>query len=96
MFIILLKFSANKTRAGELMDAHKNWIKQGFDDGVFLVVGSIQPNQGGGIMAHATSLDDLQDRVAKDPFVAEGVVTAEIHEISPARTDERLNFLLAD
>jgi len=28
-----------------------------------------------------------------DPFVIENVVSAEIHEIAPARTDERLAFL---
>ncbi len=27
------------------MDEHNAWIKQGFDDGVFLLVGSLQPNQ---------------------------------------------------
>lgn len=76
------------------MDAHKEWIKQGFDDGVFLVVGSLQPNLGGGIIAHDTSLSDLQDRVARDPFVVKNIVSAEILEITPARTDERLKFLL--
>jgi hypothetical protein len=33
-----------------------------FDDGVFLLVGSLQPNLGGGIMAHNTALSDLQNR----------------------------------
>jgi hypothetical protein len=32
--------------------------------------------------------------VKDDPFVAEGVVSAEIIEIAPAKTDERLNFLV--
>ena len=37
----------------------------------------------------------LEAFVAEDPFVAEGVVVAEIHEIAPARTDDRLAFLAA-
>jgi len=94
MFIVLLKFSDNKSQAGNFMEGHNAWIKQGFDDGVFLVVGSLQPNLGGGIMAYNTSLADLQNRVNDDPFVAENVVTAEILEITPAKADERLNFLL--
>jgi len=61
---------------------------------VFLVTGSLQPNSGGGIVAHNTSLSDLQERVNDDPFVAEDVVSAEILEITPAKTDERLKFLL--
>ncbi len=94
MFIVLLKFSGNKSQAGQFMEGHKAWIKRGFDDGVFLMAGSVKPNLGGGIVAHNTSLADLQGRVNGDPFVAENVVTAEILEIEPSRVDERLKFLL--
>ena len=93
MFIVLLKFSDSKGRAGQFMEGHKEWIKRGFDDGVFLLVGNLQPNLGGGIMAHNASLAELQGRVNADPFVAEGVVSAEILEITPSRADERLKFI---
>ncbi len=94
MFIVLLKFSDNKGKASQFMEGHKEWIKRGFDEGVFLLVGSVQPNLGGGIVAHNTSLSDLQSRVNTDPFVAEKVVKAEILEITPSKADARLNFLL--
>jgi uncharacterized protein YciI len=94
MFIVLLKFSSNKGQASQFMEGHKEWIKRGFDEGAFLLVGSLQPNLGGGIVAHNTSLSDLHSRVNDDPFVAENVVSAEIFEIAPSRTDERLEFLL--
>ena len=51
MFIVLLRFSSNKGRASRFMEGHKEWIKRGFDDGVFLLVGSLQPDLGGGIVA---------------------------------------------
>ncbi len=95
MFIVTLKFSDNKAQAGQFMDSHKAWIKRGFDDGVFLLVGSLQPNLGGGIVAHNTTLPALQARVNDDPFVAQKIVSADILEIAPARTDERLKFLAA-
>ena len=95
MFVVTLKFSDNKARAGELMDAHKAWIRKGFDQGLFLMVGSLQPNTGGGIIAHNTTREVLETFVSEDPFVAEGVVSAEILEITPARLDERLEFLAA-
>ncbi len=94
MFIVLLKFSDNKGQASQFMEGHKEWIKHGFDVGVFLLVGSLQPNLGGGIVAHNTSLSDLQSRVNDDPFVAENVVSAEVLEITPSKADERLKFLL--
>ena len=94
MFIVLLKFSSNKGQAGQFMEGHNEWIGRGFDDGVFLLVGSLQPNLGGGIVAHNTTLSDLQIRVNNDPFVAENIVSAEIFEITPSKADERLKFLL--
>lgn len=94
MFMVLLKFSDNKENAGQFMQGHNDWIKSGFDDGVFLMVGSIQPKLGGSVLAHNTSLSDLQRRVKSDPFVSENVVSVEILEITPSRTDARLEFLV--
>jgi uncharacterized protein YciI len=94
MFVVLLRFSGNKARAGQFMEGHREWIRRGFDDGVFLLAGGLQPDRGGAIVAHAVSLADLERRVNDDPFVAENVVQAEIIEIAPSRTDERLDFLL--
>ncbi len=94
MFVVLLKFSDNKAQAGQFMDGHKEWIRRGFDEGVFLLVGNLQPGLGGGIVAHNTSLPDLQSRVSDDPFVAKNIVSAEILEIAPSKTDDRLQFLL--
>ena len=95
MFVILLKFSENKSKAGDHMDGHNQWIKQGFDDGIFLLVGSLQPNLGGSIIAHNISFPELQQRVSNDPFVVENIVEAEILEIDPKKADERLSFLIS-
>ncbi|MHC5705763.1 YciI family protein [Streptomyces tirandamycinicus] len=94
MFVVLLRFSDNSGAAGQHMAGHQEWIKRGTDDGVFLLVGSIQPGPGGAVIAHGTSREELRKRVDADPFVAEGVVTAEIIEIAPGTVDERLGFLL--
>lgn len=95
MFVILLKFSENKTKAGEFMEGHNEWIKKGFEDGKFLLVGSLQPSLGGSVIAHNSSLTELQERVNLDPFVSENIVIAEILEIEPKKADERLNFLMS-
>ncbi len=95
MFIILLKFSENKSSAGQFMEGHNEWIKKGFEDCVFLLVGSLQPNLGGSVIAHNTSLPELQERVNIDPFVVENIVKSEILEITPAKADKRLDFLVS-
>ncbi|MFC3228470.1 YciI family protein [Marinibaculum pumilum] len=99
MFFVTLTFGANRQTAAQHMDGHKAWLKRGFDDGVFLVAGSLAPGEGddggGGIVAHGLSRTDLERRVAEDPFVAEGVVRPRIVELAPARADDRLAFLLS-
>ena len=94
MFIVLLKFSENKSKAPEFMDGHNWWIARGFEDGVFLLVGSLQPGLGGSVIAHNTSVSELQTRVNEDPFVVENIVRAEILEIDPNKADQRLQFLV--
>lgn len=94
MFIVFLRFSTHKDRAGAFMAAHKAWIDQGVADGVFLLVGSLEPKGGGAILAHGVPLADLQLRVSLDPFVEHDVVSAEISEVEPSRVDDRLRFLM--
>jgi uncharacterized protein YciI len=92
--IVLLRFSTNKDQASQFMDGHKAWLKRGFDDGVFLLAGSLEPGLGGGILTHLESSAALQGRVNDDPFVAKGVVKAEIYELDPGKADQRLQFLV--
>ncbi len=95
MFIVLLRFAANRAAAPRLMEGHNAWLRKGFEEGSFLLAGGIEPKAGGAILATASSRAEMEARVAEDPFVAEGVVAAEIIEIAPGRTDPRLAFLAA-
>jgi uncharacterized protein YciI len=93
MFIVLLRFSNGKSKARDLMAAHNEWIERGFENGVFLVVGSLRPGLGGAVVAHNTTRVELEARVQSDPFVTHAVVTAEILEVSPSKKDPRLAFV---
>jgi uncharacterized protein YciI len=94
MFVIQLRFSTNKANAGQHMEAHNAWLKDSFDKGIFLLAGTIQPKLGGAIFAHNATLEQIQAIVKEDPFVAEGVVAAEIIEITPSKAAPQLAFLL--
>lgn len=95
MYVVLLRFSANKAQAPEFLGAHQGWIQRGVADGVFVLVGSIQVGQGGAVLAFGVEPDALQARIAEDPFVVHDVVTAEVIAIAPNLTDPRLAFLVA-
>ncbi|MDG5494650.1 hypothetical protein [Niveispirillum sp. BGYR6] len=93
MHIVFLRFTADKARASHFMAAHNEWLQRGFTDGVFLLAGSLGPGLGGAILADGEPLTALEARVAADPFVVEGIVSADISTIVPGRTDPRLDFL---
>lgn len=93
MFVVTLRFSTHRAQASRWMDGHNAWIRRGFEDGVFLLTGSLSAGAGGAVLAHGLSRDALERRLREDPFVAEGVVDADILEIAPGRLDERLAFL---
>jgi uncharacterized protein YciI len=95
MFVTFLKFTENRAAAPIFMAAHNDWIEQGFADGVFLCVGALQPAVGGAILANGESRPDYDARIAADPFVAQGIVTPETHEIDLKRTVSALDFLAA-
>lgn len=76
------------------MEEHKLWIKKGIEDNIFLLVGSIKPNLGGLIIVHNISLQELEEKIHKDPFIEHDIVKAEILEIELSIAHKNLAFLL--
>jgi uncharacterized protein YciI len=94
MYIIFLKFGPNRAQASQWMAEHVQWIQQGIDDGVFLMAGSLDSAQGGAVLAVNLERAQVQHRVALDPFVIHGVVTAEVHAVAPSRMAPGMAALL--
>lgn len=94
MFLITLTFAKDRQAAADHMGAHNQWVAKGFDDGAFLLVGSLAGGAGGAILATAQSRAEIEDRVSADPFVAHKIVAPSIIEFTPGKADPRLEFLL--
>lgn len=93
MFIVFLKFSENKAAAPEHMAGHNEWLKAGFETGMFVLAGTLEPKSGGCLISAHNSLEAVKEFVMKDPFVQEKVVSPEILEVTPSKTEDRLSFL---
>lgn len=94
MFVVLLTLAEKRAEAPRWMAAHKAWLQQGFDDGVFLASGDLAPQAGGAVVARGLARAAIEARVAADPFVQHGVVRAEIMQIRTTRTAAGLQALL--
>ncbi|MEP0315178.1 MULTISPECIES: hypothetical protein [Alphaproteobacteria] len=93
MFIVTLTLTEKKSKAPEFMEAHKAWIAKGFDDGIFVLVGSLKPQGGGVILAIGSDHASIEARINEDPFVVEGIATPHIQEVSPGRVAPELSVL---
>jgi uncharacterized protein YciI len=76
------------------MPGHKQWIQEGVADGTFLLAGSLDNAQGGVVVAAGRDHNALRARVAQDPFVIHGVVSAEIHVVAPSLMSKDLASLM--
>ncbi len=93
MFIIVLRLTEQKAAAKALMPGHNAWIRRGFDDGVFVLMGGLSGAAGGVLLARDATREAVERRVADDPLVAEGVAVAEILEVAVKRVEPSLQLL---
>jgi MFS family permease len=93
MYIVLLRL-ADGTKVAEHLEGHRQWLQQGFDDGIFFLTGGIREAGGGAILAAGLTLDELNARLAEDPFVIHGVVVApDVLDLEVTINDPRLAVL---
>jgi len=95
MFIILLRF-ADKSAAPAHMGGHRAWLDDGFADGCFVASGSLADGSGGAVLARGSDRAEIEARIAMDPFVAAGVVEAEILGFDASRFAPGLDIIEAD
>jgi uncharacterized protein YciI len=94
MYIVVLRL-ADSTKVPEHLEGHRQWLQQGFDDGVFFLTGGIRQAGGGAILAAGLTLDELTARLAEDPFVVHGVVvTPDVLDLEVTINDPRLAVLV--
>jgi uncharacterized protein YciI len=93
MFVIKLTYTKPVDEVDRYLSAHKAWVKQGFDEGVFLLSGGLRPRTGGLLLASGDDRRAIEARVGQDPFVLNSVASACVMEVAPSSLDERLGFL---
>ncbi|URK88930.1 YciI family protein [Rhizobium sp. RCAM05350] len=85
MFILSLTYTADLSEVDQHIEPHMDWVKDGYDRGIFLASGRKNPRTGGVIFAHGTRAE-IEMIVAADPFTINGVADYEITEVAVSRT----------
>lgn len=81
MFVVSLTYKVPLEEIDRLGPAHREWLKQGYADGVFVVSGPKRPRTGGVIIARG-EIEALRARLAEDPFAKAGAADYEITDFA--------------
>ena len=92
MFILSLTYTADLSEVDRHIEPHMDWVKDGYDRGIFLASGRKTPRTGGVILARGNKAE-IDAIVAADPFTIHGVADYEITEVAVTRTAPGLEGL---
>ena len=86
MFIVTLTYLLPVEEIDALMHDHVEWLKKGYDDGLFVASGRRVPRTGGVILARSGDEQALRATLARDPFVIHGAARCDVVEFTPSMT----------
>jgi uncharacterized protein YciI len=90
MFIIALTYLKPATEIDALLGAHREYLREQYDNGIFLMSGRMVPRTGGIILATADSRADIEAVIELDPFNEAGAASYTITEFVPTMTADVL------
>jgi uncharacterized protein YciI len=80
MFILELTYTADLDQIDGAMKAHMRWLNAQYAAGRFLLSGRKIPRDGGVIVAHGATRDEMDAIAHEDPFVKQGLATVRVIE----------------
>lgn len=88
MFIISLTYLKPADEIDKLLAAHRAYLHEQYENGLFLMSGRMVPRTGGVILAMADSRADIEAVIELDPFKEAGAASYQITEFVPTMTAE--------
>src|SRR5665811_2461756 len=83
MFMVTLTYLVDLSEVDAALPEHVAWLDQQYADGVFVASGRQVPRVGGMILVAGTSREDLERRLALDPFGRLGWLSTQSLSSSP-------------
>lgn len=93
MFLITLTYLKPADQIDALLGAHREFLREQYANGTFLMSGRLVPRTGGIILATADSRADIEAVIELDPFNEAGAASYQITEFVPTMTVDALSAL---
>jgi uncharacterized protein YciI len=84
LFIVTLANVRPIEEVDKQLDAHRAWLAANTRDGRIAVAGPLESRTGGLIVASCADRAELDEMMARDPFVVERLVTVNVAGVVPA------------
>jgi uncharacterized protein YciI len=94
VFVVTLKYLVDLSEVDAALPEHVAWLDHQYADGVFIASGRQVPRVGGLILVAGTNREDLERRLALDPFGRLGLAEHTVVEFVPSRAADGLEQLL--
>ncbi len=93
MFIVSVTYKCPIEKVEEHLEAHIEFLKQEYANGIFVASGRKVPRTGGIILATAENVEKLNAVLVQDPFYKFEIADYDITEFIPTMTIENLEIL---
>ncbi len=80
MFLLLGRYLKPVDEVGVYLDAHRAWVREDAELGVFIAAGREVPLQGGLLVAVGVTREAVNAIIAKDPFIMGGAAEYDVRE----------------
>ncbi|MGH8780805.1 YciI family protein [Paraburkholderia sp.] len=92
MYVISITYTAPLERVDDALEAHRAFLTQHFETGVFIMAGPKVPRGGGVIIAMGIERDELDEILATDPFAQQQLARYDITDFKATRLAAGLNL----
>ena len=90
MYAVILRYKRPLPDVDKHVEAHREWLRQNYAAGTFLLSGRQRPAVGGFILAAAIDRSRLDAILANNPYAKNDVADHEVIEVAPGMADDRL------
>jgi uncharacterized protein YciI len=94
MFIVIVHYEKDLSIVDEYLQAHRDFLEQGFQKNYFLASGPQEPRTGGIILSQLRDKKILEDFLADDPFMQKGIAIYQIIAFTPVKYHQSIKDLI--
>jgi len=92
MYVVNLTYTASLERVDDALEAHRAFLVQQFEAGVFVMAGPKVPRDGGVIVAMGIERTRLNAILASDPFAQQNLARYDVTEFKATRMALGMNL----